>query len=282
MVHSECTFHAEYDISLKDMDLAFANFFTWIKNAPLRCEPFCESVKIHPMFTPALMGRLSFQHTTPSKSPLPVGRNHLGIAPERDTVLYVPQSLAPENIQPGQKIPLLVMFHGAGGFPEKVLPFLEEHAEQHGFLLMAPHSMLPTWDIVVGGNGPDLERLDMALAEVASRYLLDPDHLGFAGFSDGGSYALSTGITNGDIASHVIVFSGGFMSVFMQEGSPRVFISHGLIDEQLPIDTSARKHAAKLKAAGYDVELVEFNGLHIIHPPIVQMAIDFFTRDLRR
>ncbi|HWV17230.1 MAG TPA: hypothetical protein VNZ68_01480 [Rhodocyclaceae bacterium] len=234
------------------------------------------------MLPTALMGRLSFQHKAPTQAPLPTGRNLLGIAPERDTVLYVPQSLAPENLQPGQKVPLLVMFHGAGGSPEKVLPFLEEHAEQHGFLLMAPHSMMPTWDIVIGGNGPDLERFDLALNEVASRYLLDPDHLGFAGFSDGGSYALSTGITNGDIASHVIVFSGGFMSVFMQEGMPKVFISHGLIDEQLPIDTSARKHAAKLKEVGYDVQLVEFNGLHIIHPPVVQMAIDFFTRDLKR
>lgn len=232
------------------------------------------------MFPSALMGRLSFTHTTPSKAPLPVGRNHLGIATERDTVLYVPQSLAPEKLLAGKPVPLLVMFHGAGGFPEKVLPFLEEHAEQRGFLLMAPHSMMPTWDIVIGGNGPDLERLDAALAEVASRYALDPTHLGFAGFSDGGSYSLSTGITNGDIVSHVIVFSGGFMSVFMQEGTPKVFISHGLVDEQLPIDTSARKHAAKLQAAGYDVQLVEFNGKHIIHPPIVQMAIDFFMGDV--
>jgi phospholipase/carboxylesterase len=247
-----------------------------------------KSGNIATMLPTTLMGRLSFQpqllNQAPTKPPLSVGRNHLGIAPERDTVLYVPQSLAPEHISArileNRPVPLLVMFHGAGGFPEKVLPFLEEHAEQHGFLLMAPHSMFPTWDIVVGGNGPDLERLDLALAEVAARYPLDPTHLGFAGFSDGGSYSLSTGITNGDIASHVIVFSGGFMSVFMQEGSPKVFISHGLVDEQLPIDTSARKHAANLKAAGYDVELVEFNGKHIIHPPVVQMAVDFFTRDL--
>lgn len=233
------------------------------------------------MFSPALLGRLSFRHggDAPCKSPLPAGRNHLGIAPERDTVLYVPQSLAPEKLGVDQVVPLLVMFHGAGGFPEKVLPFLEAHAEQHGFLLMAPHSMLPTWDIVVGGNGPDLERLDAALTEVASRYRIDPNRCGFAGFSDGGSYALSAGISNGDVASHVIVFSGGFMSVFAQEGSPKVFISHGLVDEQLPIDTSARKHAAKLKEAGYDVELIEFNEKHIIHPPVVQMAVDFFTRD---
>ncbi len=97
-----------------------------------------------------------------------------------------------------------------------------------------------------------------------------------AGFSDGGSYALSAGITNGDLASHVIVFSGGFMSVFLQHGAPRVFIAHGLADEQLPIDTSARLHAAKLKTAGYDVSLVEFNGRHAIQPAAVAMAMDFF------
>ncbi|HEX2603686.1 MAG TPA: esterase [Oxalicibacterium sp.] len=223
------------------------------------------------MFDLSLMGRLSFTHAEPDKGPLPPGRNRLGIAEERDAVLYVPQGLDPDA-----EIPLLVMFHGAGGFPEKVLPFLEEHAEHNKFLLLAPHSMYPTWDIVIGGNGPDLERLHRALTEVTSHYRIDRQHLGFAGFSDGASYALSIGITNGDIASHVIAFSGGFMSIFMQEGAPKVFIAHGLIDEQLPIETAGRANANKLKAAGYDVQYVEFNGLHIIHPPVVGMAVDFF------
>jgi len=223
------------------------------------------------MFDLSLMGRLSFTHAEPDKGALPPGRNRLGIAEERDAVLYVPQGL-----DANAEIPLLVMFHGAGGFPEKVLPFLEEHAERNKFLLLAPHSMYPTWDIVIGGSGPDLERLHQALTAVTSHYRIDRQHLGFAGFSDGASYALSIGITNGDIASHVIAFSGGFMSIFMQEGAPQVFIAHGLIDEQLPIDTAGRANAQKLKAAGYDVQLVEFNGLHVIHPPVVSMAVDFF------
>lgn len=223
------------------------------------------------MFDLSLMGRLSFTHAEPGKGALPPGRNRLGIADERDAVLYVPQGL-----DANAEIPLLVMFHGAGGFPEKVLPFLEEHAERNKFLLLAPHSMYPTWDIVIGGSGPDLERLHQALTAVTSHYRIDRQHLGFAGFSDGASYALSIGITNGDIASHVIAFSGGFMSIFMQEGAPQVFIAHGLIDEQLPIDTAGRANAQKLKAAGYDVQLVEFNGLHVIHPPVVSMAVDFF------
>jgi phospholipase/carboxylesterase len=225
------------------------------------------------MFDLSLMGRLSFQHATPTQPQLPPGRNYLGIADERDAILYVPATL--ESNAP---VPLLVMFHGAGGFPEKVLPFLEEHADRHKFLLLAPHSTYATWDIVVGGNGPDLERLDKALSKVAAHYQIDRGRLGFAGFSDGASYALSTGVTNGDIATHVIAFSGGFMTVFMQEGTPQIFIAHGLVDEQLPIETSGRANAAKLDAAGYDVEYIEFNGKHVIQPAIVNMAIDFFLK----
>lgn len=226
------------------------------------------------LFDPSLLGRLSFTIGAPSEQPLPPGRNMLGIAVERDAMLVVP-----EGLDTSAPLPLLVMFHGAGGFPEKVLPFLEQHAQQRGFLLLLPHSMLPTWDIVIGGNGPDLERLNAALRKVAAHFRIDPEHFGFAGFSDGGSYSLSTGITNGDLVSHVIVFSGGFMSVFIQQGTPKVFIAHGLVDEQLPIETSGRAHADKLKAAGYDVEYVEFNGRHVIHPPVVELAMDFFLRD---
>jgi phospholipase/carboxylesterase len=225
------------------------------------------------MFDPSLFGRLSFSPAELTKGPLPSGRNRLGVAGERDSVLFVPTGL--DTLGP---VPLFVMFHGAGGFPEKVLPLIEEHAERDKFLILAPHSMYPTWDIVVGGSGPDLDRLHQALIEITSRYRIDRNHLAFAGFSDGASYALSIGITNGDIASHVIAFSGGFMSIFTQEGAPKVFIAHGLRDEQLPIETSGRANATKLKAAGYDVQYIEFNGLHAIQPAIVGMAIEFFLK----
>jgi phospholipase/carboxylesterase len=224
------------------------------------------------LFDPSLLGRLSFTHGAPFKQPLPPGRHPIGIAAERDAVLYVPAGL-----DPTAAVPLLVMFHGAGGSAEKVLPFLEAHAERNRFLLLAPQSMLPTWDIVIGGNGPDLERLDAALNQVASCFLLDRSRLAFAGFSDGGSYSLSIGLTNGAIVSHVIAFSAGFMSVFLPEGSPQVFITHGLMDEQLPIETSGRANASRLKASGYDVEYVEFNGNHSIQPSIVGLAVDFFV-----
>jgi len=207
----------------------------------------------------------------PARGPLAPGRHALSLAGGRDAVLFVPSSL-----DAAAPAPLFVFFHGAGGYAEKVLPFIEEHAERHGFLVLAPQSMFVTWDIVIGGHGPDLQRLQDGLRQVAGHYRIDLARLAFAGFSDGASYALSVGITNGDVASHVIAFSGGFMNVFSQAGAPRVFIAHGLIDEQLPIATSARANAASLQAAGYDVRYVEFNGLHIISPPIVALAVDFY------
>ncbi len=134
----------------------------------------------------------------------------------------------------------MVMFHGGGGGAEKILPVMQRHAEANKFLLLVPQSMMPTWDIVIAGNGPDRERLDTALAEVAPRFTLAPDRFAFAGHSDGGSYSLSNGLCNGDIITHVLAFSAGFMTVLHQEGAPRIFIAHGSKDEQTPVETAGR------------------------------------------
>ncbi|MDR4308244.1 esterase [Chelatococcus sambhunathii] len=223
------------------------------------------------MIDPHLAGRLDFVHRLPVKPPLPAGRHALGLFEERDAILVVP-----EAVEPRKPTPLMVLFHGGGGSAEKILPMMESHAEARGFLLLAPQSLFPTWDIVIAGNGPDRERLDVALAEVSSRFLLDPTHLAFAGHSDGGSYTLSLGPTNGHFVTHMIVSSAGFMSVHMQSGAPRIFISHGVNDEQIPIGRSARIHAAKLRHAGYDVTYVEHDGPHAWRHDIARQAADFF------
>jgi phospholipase/carboxylesterase len=189
----------------------------------------------------------------------------------REAVLVVP-----EGLDLDQPVSLLVLFHGAGGEANKVLPFFVRWARARRFLLLAPQSMFPTWDIVIGGHGPDLERLDTALQQVASHFRLDPAHLAFAGFSDGGSYALSVGLSNGDVVSHVIALSAGFMNTFTRHGAPRVFIAHGRSDTQLPFETSARPHALKLLEDGADLTLLPFDGEHVIVPEVVARAIGFF------
>lgn len=226
------------------------------------------------MIPAELAGRLAFAHRLPTDEPLPSGRHVLGLFEERDATLVVPP-----GIQPRRPTPLMVLFHGGGGSAEKILPMMEVHGRERGFLLLVPQSLFPTWDLVIAGNGPDRERLDVALAAVASRFLLDPTRLAFAGHSDGGSYALSLGLTNGHVVTHVIVSSAGFMSVQSQAGAPRVFISHGTRDEQIPIERSARVHADKLLRAGYEVTSVEYEGPHAYRPDIVRQAVDFFLPD---
>ncbi|WP_375463431.1 alpha/beta hydrolase [uncultured Methylobacterium sp.] len=226
------------------------------------------------MIDPRLAGRLSFAHRLPTKAPLPMGRNALGLFAERDPILFVP-----DGLDARRPTPLMVLFHGGGGSAARILPMFEAHAAANGFLLLAPQSLFPTWDIVIAGHGPDRERLDAALAEVASRFLLDPGHLALAGHSDGGSYALSLGLTNGCVVTHLIVSSAGFMSVLVQAGAPRIFLSHGTRDEQIPIDRSARAHAARLRDAGYDVTYVEYDGPHAYEPGVVARAVTFFLAD---
>jgi phospholipase/carboxylesterase len=220
-----------------------------------------------------LTGRLTFRHGPPTHVPLPPGRHDLGLFETRDYVLIVP-----EGIDAAAPTPLMVLFHGGGGSAEKILPIMQAHAEAHTFLLLVPQSLMPTWDIVIAGNGPDRERLDIALAEVASRYTLNPQRFAFAGHSDGGSYALSSGLCNGDIVTHVLAFSAGFMTVLHQEGTPLVFIAHGTKDEQTPVETAGRSHATGLHAAGYDVTYIEYDGPHQSQPHIVEAGVMYFLR----
>lgn len=222
--------------------------------------------------TGALLGRMGWRlPAQAAKPPLPAGRHALPFPEGREAVLVVPEGLAQ-----GIPVPLLVLFHGAGGEANKVLPFFVRWARARHFLLLAPQSMFPTWDVVIGGHGPDLERLEAALQQVASHFTLDPAHLAFAGFSDGGSYALSVGLSNGDVASHVIALSAGFMNTFVRHGAPRVFLAHGRSDTQLPFETSARLHAQRLLEEGVDLTLLPFDGDHVILPGVVERAVAFF------
>lgn len=228
------------------------------------------------MIDPHLAGRLDFVHRLPTEEPLRPGRHALRLFEDRDAVLFVPPM-----IEPRKPTPLVLLFHGGGGSAEKILPMLEALADQHGFLVLAPQSVFPTWDLVIGGHGPDRQRLDLALSHVASRFLLDPTHLAFAGHSDGGSYALSLGLANGHLATQLIISSAGFMAALMQEGAPRIFISHGTRDEQIPIDRSARVHAAQLRQAGYDVTYVEYDGPHQYQPRVIEQGVETFLSTRR-
>jgi phospholipase/carboxylesterase len=205
---------------------------------------------------------------TPVSAPAPAGLQPLGLAEGRDGLLYVPASYAPDS-----PAPLVVMLHGAGGGARRSLAPLTGLADAHGLLLLAPDSRGRTWDVVLGGYGPDVAFIDRALAHVFERYAVSPERLAIAGFSDGASYALSLGIMNGALFSHIIAFSPGFSVPVVQQGEPAIFMAHGTADEVLPIDRCARRLRRILAEGGYDVSYHEFDGPHTVPPAIAAEAV---------
>jgi phospholipase/carboxylesterase len=182
---------------------------------------------------------------------------------------------APAGTGP-QPLPLVVALHGAGGQAQGMLTMLTEAADRHGVLVLAPQSTRTSWDVVHGRYGPDVQLLDVALTQVFEDYAVDPAHLAVSGFSDGASYALSLGITNGDLFSHVIAWSPGFASPGVRHGGPRLFVSHGTRDEVLPVDRCSRRLVPALRTAGYAVDYHEFDGPHVVPADVIDRSLLWF------
>jgi phospholipase/carboxylesterase len=205
----------------------------------------------------------------------PVGLQPLMLGAARDSYLYVPATYRADH-----PAPLVLLLHGAGGHARQGLDLLRDLADAAGLILLAPASRDRTWDLLVGRSyGPDLVLIDRALEQTFSRYAIDPGRLAIGGFSDGASYALSLGITNGDLFTHVIAFSPGFMAPAGQTGTPRIFVSHGARDGVLPVDRCSRRIVPELERGSYDVLYREFDGGHTISPEIALEAVRWFTQE---
>lgn len=202
-------------------------------------------------------------------SPGPVGLQKLDLGSQRDSYIYVPPQYRPD-----QPMPLVLLLHGAGGHAHDALRILLHLADQAGLILVAPASNASTWDIIARRrHGPDLALVDRTLEYVFTHYAVDPARIGIGGFSDGASYALTLGLANGTLFTHVLAFSPGFIGPIEQQGMPEVFVSHGNADRVLAIDGCGRKIANELRAAGYPLLYREFQGGHEIPPDIAEDAI---------
>jgi phospholipase/carboxylesterase len=184
--------------------------------------------------------------------------------------------LIPDGLDPARPAPLIVALHGAGGIATHILDVVAAQAEQHGIIVLAPESRGPTWDVIRGGYGPDVAFIDRALTKVFQLHPVDPAHIAVSGFSDGASYALSLGVINGDLFDHILAFSPGFLVPTTTADTPRIFISHGVRDEVLPIDPCSRRIVPALRRAGYDVDYQEFDGGHVVPPDMVGRGVARF------
>jgi phospholipase/carboxylesterase len=182
----------------------------------------------------------------------------------------------PGSYRADRPAPLALMLHGAGGNAEHGMGLLRGLGDRAGLILLTPSSRGRTWDVILGRYGRDVAAIDHALARTFREYAIDPGRVAIGGFSDGASYALSLGLTNRDLFTHVLAFSPGFMAPAAHRGRPRLFLSHGTDDAVLPIDLCSRRIVPHLKGAGYDVRYREFEGPHTVPPEVALEAAAWF------
>ena len=207
--------------------------------------------------SPAEAGRLSARPQTSAGGAPEYGLQKFGDRESPHGFLYVPRSY-----RDGRPAPLALSLPGAGKNALPSVRGLIPFADQAGALVLGIKQQGPTWDYILGGYGPDVRFIDQALTRVFDRYSIDPARVGVRGFSDGASYALAVGLTNGDLFRHVVAHSPGFADTDDPRGSPSLFITHGTDDRTLPIDQTSRQIVPKLKDLGYDVTYREFAGGH--------------------
>ena len=210
------------------------------------------------------------------KAAASTGLQPLGLGSERDGLLYVP-----EDYSPTEEAPLALTLHGSKGDAQSGISHFLDFADEAGLVLLAPESRDPRdWDFVFPGYyGPDVEFIDRALKQTFDRLAVDAGRVAIEGFSDGASYAVSLGLANGDLFTHVIAFSPGLVDQVAQRGKPSVFIAHGTSDERLPIDATSGRRVARLERDGYEVRYRKFDGGHTVPPEIAHEAVNWFVTE---
>jgi phospholipase/carboxylesterase len=216
--------------------------------------------------TPYSDGRLHARPGPPSAlTPLPAGSRTIAFPQGRSALFFAPPL-------PAEPAPLLLLLHGAGGQHGGADQLALAHAAKVGAYLLVPSALSSSWDILRGGFGPDLEFLDRLLRWTFRHYAIAPAAISIGGFSDGASYALSIGLMNGDLFRDIVAFSPGFARTSMRVGQPRIFIAHGQHDPVLPVACGQALYH-QLSVEGYDVQYEEFDGPHIVSPPLAGLAL---------
>jgi phospholipase/carboxylesterase len=210
--------------------------------------------------------------TAPREQPPAPGLRSVEARPGCEGLLFVPQGYSPE-----QAWPLAVMCHGAGSEARAGLAPLYCLADECGIVLLAPDSRGATWDLLLREGDHDAQTVDALLGQVLDELAIDAAHVAIGGFSDGASYALSLGLANGDVFTHVIAFSPGFAAPPTRRGDPAVFMSHGRHDNVLPIDRCSRRIAPALRDDGLEVVYEEFEDGHTVPVEIACEAAQWFT-----
>jgi predicted esterase len=191
---------------------------------------------------------------------------------ERQGTVYIPKAY-----KHGTPRPLLVMLHGLMGTSEGARAW-HPLAEELGIILIAPESRQETWGAGAPGFDPDSKYIAQAFNAVTDFCDVEPARVGIGGISDGATYAISMGLAFGDRFTRIMVFSEGIPYPFRKQGKPKLFIGHGINDEQMPIDRTSRRSVPQLREEGYDVTYREYEGGHGPPRAIIREGFEWLAK----
>lgn len=212
-----------------------------------------------PELVAAANGRLLATFAAPTKTITP-GIKSLQLSAEgRAFGVYVPTTYDPTTPSP-----VVVLLHGFNGSGEGIALEFRAIAERTGVVIVAPNSRGQTWDLILNNVGFDVAHINGILRWTFDNINVDPARFTLSGFSDGGTYATWLGLRNGELFARIGVFSGCATLPGGREGSPRIYLTHGVADSVFPIDNCARPLPAGLRERGYTVEYREHPLGHII------------------
>lgn len=187
---------------------------------------------------------------------------------------YRPRTTAPAA-------PLIVLLHPAGGDAQVFIRQFTDKADARGAILLALQSSGRSWTLKPDGKGgadfgSDPAALDAALATLFSQAAIDPRRVAILGFSDGASYALSTGLANPQLFKGVVALSPGTVWLPPKvDPAQRIFIAHGTRDDRMPLRNVRDTIVPGLEKAGFKPQTLWFPGEHEINGKAADQALDY-------
>ena len=182
----------------------------------------------------------------------------------REYLFYIPPDYN------GQRVPLVVAFHGAGEEASEMIALYRRLADDEPFIILAPEFVSQS-DLLPPPYGTDTVGIvETMIDDVQFRFAIDPNRRYLSGFSIGGSVSYILALLNASEFAAASVWAGGYTGtssvqaqLLVDSASRRIpiYAEHGVNDGVFPI-APARIARDTLQSAGHPALLVEHTAGH--------------------
>ncbi|HZJ56022.1 MAG TPA: hypothetical protein VFD38_17900 [Myxococcaceae bacterium] len=139
----------------------------------------------------------------------------------------------------GTALPVVFVFHGAGGNGAVARTYGLETAADGGAIFVYPDAVQGTWD--VGGRSVDARRVESILRRLFETRCVDPDRVSLSGFSAGAVFTLYLGCNVPDRFRAMAVIAGSDQRFDTRccTGQVSGLFIHGTADDTIPLQQGA-------------------------------------------